>query len=1143
MMNSAGGDHILASPFQLLVEPDVTVPYNSLAYGTGIQEGLAGDFSYFIVQPRDQFGNNRTSLDSVDFQVSLEPLTDLPEFWLEYSAVMSPTDMSVTPREWKRRGFFNVSLHIFPQGLYQVGVAMGGANILGSPFNVLRKPRPAPAILRIKFADSLVRLQVLFDKKTNRGRMQKGSPCTDIFTHEFVSHLGDGSSCDWVDDQEMTISLGFQATVTSDTQGTTENPGLHELNGNLAVLQFYNFDDNQGSPDFLVYRGGVVSKLENSYPASGDSPVLISDNPPTPVAIIVGPTVVGYCDPAVVSAELSYGGGPRPLAYKWKAENHEGDLLTSMMPPIALSTFLSIYVYESDEPYKFTFGKFDLRPKETYIFSLLAQNFLGLRDDTTPTWAMEKADIPLPLVLIDGSETVMIKRNQVLRLSGYADLASCLARCHMDFEWSIVPTANENAGYLVSPDEYAKTRYTRGLHLPPNQLEVGNNYTVLLWGAYRPGKIEGLGHDYNNSGQVKVIVIPGGLISRIGGGNRLVSTQVDLQLSAAGSEDEDGSEEMMRYLWTCQTQLGGPCIDHSNMTLINMANADLEDELELPEIQLPVVPVLANPVLTIPQGGLADVSEDKTGTYYVFSVTVSKYMPTTRTATSSVTLLALNISLPDVAIAPQAKRKHNANNRLILQAVVSEWEYGEVDLRWMVVQGDVSLDVLRDENKLATERTAENLVFRVNTLTVGGKYSFRLRATFAFSEDEDAMTMETYAELEVQVNSPPCAGAFYVQNFAVEETYRFYGTRRGVGLTDRFTMSAVLWADDPEDMPLLYRFGFMKDGVGSVLGDYTDQNILGALLPGGSTNYTYDEIDFTGLPTGTAEACTALDTEEGEHVIACSLADLGAPDDTEPDAVYADAESCIAAQIGTGVICEYTAYEEMTEMTRPPLLVVQAFITDNLLAEQLREMTVIVDEAPKGNVSAASFAGDFISSQVNANQEVGDLADVNRNLMGATDLINAEAPADGGDRRRRMLMGDHRALQEAANNSAVRESIIGTLGGSSEGVAHTAHVITQQTDTLNGASGNPDEVSPNALSGGTGLVGNLVSSSAGQGASADTGDLIGGSLSNMFGAKATAPAEEEEGGELGPPGIARRRRQLQIRQLGWDSDEEYFCSE
>ena len=138
------------------------------------------------------------------------------------------------------------------------------------------------------------------------------------------------------DDRELTISLGYQATVTSD--------------GDFAVLREYDFD-------FSQYLGGIQANLENSLPANGTQPVLISADPPTPVAVIVGPTTVGYCDAAVISAELSYGGGPRALQFKWKAEDHEGDLLSSRVPPIALSTFLSITVYGSDTPYMFEFGK------------------------------------------------------------------------------------------------------------------------------------------------------------------------------------------------------------------------------------------------------------------------------------------------------------------------------------------------------------------------------------------------------------------------------------------------------------------------------------------------------------------------------------------------------------------------------------------------------------------------------------------------------------------------------------------------------------------------------------------------------------------------------------------------------------------
>ena len=75
---------------------------------------------------------------------------------------------------------------------------------------------------------------------------------------------------------------------------------------------------------------------------------------------------------------------------------------------------------------------------------------------------------------------------------------------------------------------------------------------------------------------------------------------------------------------------------------------------------------------------------------------------------------------------------------------------------------------LRDENKLATERTAENLVFREDVLTVGGLYTFRLTATFDV-EGVEGMQLETYAELKVIINSPPCAGAFLVHPRSAKE--------------------------------------------------------------------------------------------------------------------------------------------------------------------------------------------------------------------------------------------------------------------------------------------------------------------------------------------------------------------------------------
>ena len=324
---------------------------------------------------------------------------------------------------------------------------------------------------------------------------------------------------------------------------------------------------------------------------------------------------VGYCDPAVVSSELSYGGGPRALTYKWKAEDHMGELLTSRVPPVALSTFLSISVYETDTPYTFTFDKFDLRPNNNYTISLLAQNFLGLRDKMT--WVLQKSDVPLPNVIIDGADTQITTRNKPMRLNGYAELAVCLAQNPLDFVWTILPSVP--SGYEVDVSVYEKTKYSRSLYIPEDTLQVGENYTLLLWGAYRPGYIDGLSHAYNNTGEVTIMVVPGDLVARISGGNRMVSASKVLELEGGESTDQDSMKEAMKYMWACEmrdekatkeaaedVEVYKACTDHRNMTQVALGTA--------PAIALSFVPTYDSN-LTIHAGQLAD--PDLTGQWCV----------------------------------------------------------------------------------------------------------------------------------------------------------------------------------------------------------------------------------------------------------------------------------------------------------------------------------------------------------------------------------------------------------------------------------------------------------------------------------------------------------------------------------------------
>ena len=82
--------------------------------------GMAGDDLFLTVQPRDIYGNNRSSLDNMDFQIQLDPLTPMPMFWVEKAAILRPTKMVTRPKEQIKAGvstgFFNISLLIYPQG-------------------------------------------------------------------------------------------------------------------------------------------------------------------------------------------------------------------------------------------------------------------------------------------------------------------------------------------------------------------------------------------------------------------------------------------------------------------------------------------------------------------------------------------------------------------------------------------------------------------------------------------------------------------------------------------------------------------------------------------------------------------------------------------------------------------------------------------------------------------------------------------------------------------------------------------------------------------------------------------------------------------------------------------------------------------
>ncbi|KAH9133873.1 hypothetical protein LEN26_006954, partial [Aphanomyces euteiches] len=126
-------NHIVGSPFVLNVVPGATdYPYTT-AYGPGVNGSTAGNVATFVIQSKDQIGNNKTVAGDV-YDVQLVGTVGT-------TAKLSP----FKPPEYLGQGQYLVSYKATISGTYQISIQVGGTDIycgLGvsnkcSPFTVV----------------------------------------------------------------------------------------------------------------------------------------------------------------------------------------------------------------------------------------------------------------------------------------------------------------------------------------------------------------------------------------------------------------------------------------------------------------------------------------------------------------------------------------------------------------------------------------------------------------------------------------------------------------------------------------------------------------------------------------------------------------------------------------------------------------------------------------------------------------------------------------------------------------------------------------------------------------------------------------------------------------------------------------------
>ena len=794
------GQRIIQGWLRIYVEPAPVYPPACVATGAGISDTVAGSETFLLLQLRDKFHNDQIDDGQADnITVILERQVPLPLFWNERPD-LAPERVRIADIG---RGMYNISYLVYPSILYKLHVQFDEQEIKNSPFSIQKTRAPPPRIEQAKFDDSLIRITVKFDIETNQARMNAESTCGDILPQDLVTALGAGPMCQWKTGTELSVSLGYKSSITTTAAARLDDWDLFMEMAPTKLLGFF----------------------ENTYPVNNSKPILEPTNPPTPVAILEAPVLVGRCDPMTINAAKSYGGGPRPLRFTWDELEHPNQRLKKQ-GGLLLQNYLQVLNAESYNSFRqaeeghmrISIDKNDTDAGQVYNWTVKIQSFINQVGVGYITAQKEAA--PLPIVFIRGPSDITVFRSEEIIIQGDAALPGdgedpdCPipeAWRRIGFEWLI-----DDPTVYIKPATIA----SRTLFLPEATLEAYHVYKLNLtaWMQLYP--------DDKNYAVVTVRVSADRLRPAIKGGDRIVGNDQNLTLDASMSLDPDDIEgSPILYSWSCfmtyspevQVQLGMPsgrCVDmHGNYLRLPNREQEFTEQS-----------IVNIPALTL--SGMPD------GLPHVFSLNVSKETNVSgwhdiRYSSTSVTISVVPGAPPTIIVDPLMDRKVNPSKRVVFTAkATSVVPHSLQPLRWFVLQGTLNLD---DFSVSTTGREGENLVINPNKLIPGQTYKFRLQA-----EDDNGIS---YGQLTVPVNAAPASGIFTVR------------PPNGTALTTTFILQNKGWADDPEDMPLVYRFSYIKGAeVEKPLVDLGPNEVVEAVLPQGPESNKSLQYTFANTP-------------------------------------------------------------------------------------------------------------------------------------------------------------------------------------------------------------------------------------------------------------------------------------------------------
>lgn len=721
-------------------------------------------------------------------------------------------------------------------GYYLLGgeaVTLRGGNIGATPTATLfaegsvalvGRAEP-PRMVGARFGNFGATVDVIFSGTTS-GYVAGVStaPCSQVFQE---TTLGIGASCRWASSTVLRVTLGTAATIVPHEDAS--NPNANGVGG----------DCYEGSR--LTLRPNAVKAVRNGIRSSSGCASVAEPLAGIPAdAVITAPDQVGSCDDVVLRSSLSTGSGGRPLQMFWSFEavNAEAELSADIVNDI-------VEAANSGGPNggaksSVTIPALLIEPNAVLSFSLTASNFFTSAEDVETAIVVKKG-IPIPFIEIQGAAFKFFQRDRFNRAMATATVPLCNADGEttsvarpMSYVWRHLNTieTERNGGIhetydLVSfdPNHESILAFQQGgdpkvLRFPPQVLRVGHIVELEL----EVFMVED--PEVSNVASFAFEVLPSPVQASIVGGSRLVgsSTPTLLDGGSATIDPDAITDAPFRYSWRCEDlsdleeeepEFGGTCMDFrgadgetlSPLVLSEFAINEEGSKLRFPANALPFGSVLHPRRLQF----TLDVEKGTAGELPPYHY---------RADTTSIVLSVANGSPANVEISSSgtngARRKMNAQTAATMWADVESANPSSVVVAWSVsgpgIDGDVN-PFTSPVNRLLVRTAA-------HAFLPGADYTFRVDTT-----DDNGIS---FSELILRINEPPTSG------------YIDISPRSGLAALTEFTVSALLWTDDVDDMPLSYQFAYENPNqalaatpVEVALGTFEENNEKNVLLPRG----------------------------------------------------------------------------------------------------------------------------------------------------------------------------------------------------------------------------------------------------------------------------------------------------------------------